>query len=901
MYRHGGRPMPSMHRALIVLPVWCFCVVWMWSWWLFSSEVQFPLLFIPITLALLYEFTLLPSIFLYFVLKAKYPTKRIAEKGKKVAVISLCVPSKESLDIVEKQLIAMSAIKYPHDSWILDEGNSAHIKVLARKHGVKYFSRKGIKKFNQLSPPFQKKTKAGNVNAWLEHVNGYKYDFFVQLDIDHIPKPNYLNKTLGYFRDEDVGWVQAPSVYKNLNHWTARGAAEQELVLQGPLQMGFYGHSSVPFIIGSHCTYRMSAVRKIGGFQPTRAEDHLDTVYLAHHRYRGVFLPEIIAEGDGPETLSTYLAQQFAWAYSMFQVLLGHTPKLLKAMPWRVRWQFVFAQTWYPLWSLSYLILFTCPLIALWLNREVVVVEQPDMLVHFMPIFIAGFLVWWAARPLMQPREVRLSWRGLLLHAVRWPVIFWAIASALFKIKKPYMITPKGTFAKNIPTLSTYRPFLLLGFVSAFSVLLTTAFRQGNIPQAQSVFALSNAVFMLTICTVDISLRIKQLRPKWSDINLHWSKPLGATILLFVTIAIAIYSPFYSYYTQPVFAETSISEAYYVRQVDNTMSTKELVWQIRQSPHNTSQPTLGMYNSNLDVPPLAISYIQHTFVDWRNPRYLALALANTLQSENVPLVTIEPRGEIDGAKLLKDITAGIYDERLHRIGNILAASKGTVYVRFAHEMELANLYPWGNQDPQIYRDAYMHASNIFRSKSKNVQLVWSPAGNTGAEAYYPGDHFVDLIGTTVLYDEYWYGQYLPSFEQLSSSRKWLHVFGKPVWVVEFGAGAANVDNQKKLISDAVNSFSGLGYKALIYLNMKDANIIGPDYSLRSINDFNERFKSKIDDVITSKPVDSSLADIESENACSVKSDNINEFEAVKQLLNPKPLVVIEECREASFN
>jgi cellulose synthase (UDP-forming) len=75
--------------------------------------------------------------------------------------------------------------------------------------------------------------------------------------------------------------VQAPSTYGNLDNWVARGAAEQELVLQGPLQRGFYGHSETPFIIGSHCTYRMSAIREIGGFQPTRAEDHLDTLMLA--------------------------------------------------------------------------------------------------------------------------------------------------------------------------------------------------------------------------------------------------------------------------------------------------------------------------------------------------------------------------------------------------------------------------------------------------------------------------------------------------------------------------------------------------------------------------------------------------------------------------------------------
>lgn len=84
----------------------------------------------------------------------------------------------ESLDIVENQLRAMAAITYPHDSWILDEGNDPAIKKMAARYGVKHFSRRGIEKYNQASPPFQAKTKAGNVNAWLDHVRKRKYDFF---------------------------------------------------------------------------------------------------------------------------------------------------------------------------------------------------------------------------------------------------------------------------------------------------------------------------------------------------------------------------------------------------------------------------------------------------------------------------------------------------------------------------------------------------------------------------------------------------------------------------------------------------------------------------------------------------------------------------------------------------
>ena len=125
---------------------------------------------------------------------------------------------------------------------------------------------------------------------------------FVQFDIDHRPRRDYLERVLGYFRDPEVAWVQAPSVCGNLDNWTARGLAEQDMIFQGPLQMGFYGATRTPFIVGSHTSYRTSAIREIGGFQPTRAEDHLDTVVLAAHGYRGVFVPELIAVATGRTT-----------------------------------------------------------------------------------------------------------------------------------------------------------------------------------------------------------------------------------------------------------------------------------------------------------------------------------------------------------------------------------------------------------------------------------------------------------------------------------------------------------------------------------------------------------------------------------------------------------------------
>lgn len=197
---------------------------------------------------------------------------------KKVAVMSLTVPGSEDVEIVRQQLLAMTRIRYPHDSWILvDKEHSPTIQQMAQSLGVHYFSRhdverwgeEKVKYWNQPVPPFKAKTKAGNVNSWID-AYGDAYSHFTQLDIDHKPVPEYLHKVLGYFLDPKVKWVQAPSVYGNVDTWTSRGSAEQEFVLQGPLQMGFYGFCQTPFIIGSHCTYDMAAIRAIGGF-PTNA------------------------------------------------------------------------------------------------------------------------------------------------------------------------------------------------------------------------------------------------------------------------------------------------------------------------------------------------------------------------------------------------------------------------------------------------------------------------------------------------------------------------------------------------------------------------------------------------------------------------------------------------------
>jgi len=500
-------------QYVVLVLLWVLVNLYFWYWWLQAGNVGNPALFTLLSLAFFYEGTLLPSFYTFFVgwmRRPRWTDANLAERAgilKRVAVISLTVPGSESLEIVKRQMLAMKNISYPHESWILvDKVHSPEIEAFATSIGIFYFSRhdvatwgqEQVDAWNQSHPPFKAKTKAGNVNSWID-AYGHQYSHFTQLDIDHIPIPSYLERVLGFFLDPKVKWVQAPSVYGNLGEWTARGSAEQESVLQGPLQMGFFGFCRTPFIIGSHCTYDMAAIRGIGGFQPTRAEDHLDTVFLAAQGYEGVFLPEVIAVGDGPENFETYVAQQFAWAFSMIQVLFTFTPKRIKKYTPRQTVQFLFVQTWYTFWSMTMLMLFTLPLITLFTNTPIARVSYWQFLLHCLPISVMGFIIWLWSHPWHFPQNVDLSWRGILLHIARWLIVFGAFIQVILGVQKPYMITVKGLQQgiKRPFSLAPHYPYFFLIGLSLGACWFYLATVGQSDSQGYLLFALQGAVVLL--------------------------------------------------------------------------------------------------------------------------------------------------------------------------------------------------------------------------------------------------------------------------------------------------------------------------------------------------------------------------------------------------------------------
>lgn len=391
--------------------------------------------------------------------------------GLRVAVLTTIVPGKEPVELVMATLRAMTRIRHDGvlDVWLLDEGDDPEVRRRCAELGVRHFSRKGRPEWNQPTGEFRARTKHGNHNAWRAD-HELDYDVVAQMDPDHVPFPNFLERTLGYFGDPDVAFVVAPQVYGNLREsFVARGAAELAYLFHGVIQRGGNGHDA-PLLIGTNHLYRPAAFRQIGGYQDSIIEDHLTSMALSAtvneqtgRTWKGVYTPDIVAVGEGPATYSDFFSQQKRWAYGIWQIARQHSPRVLPLLGTpQQRRSFLALQTHYP--TTAFVWVGGVLLSVLYLVGGVTVTHLP--LVQWTLLFAAnmvlGLLFTFGMRRFNLVEHERRSWglSGLALDLATAPVYVAAAAAQLAGRPLVYVVTAKGSAATH-DTWRTFRPHLL--------------------------------------------------------------------------------------------------------------------------------------------------------------------------------------------------------------------------------------------------------------------------------------------------------------------------------------------------------------------------------------------------------------------------------------------------------
>jgi endoglucanase len=192
------------------------------------------------------------------------------------------------------------------------------------------------------------------------------------------------------------------------------------------------------------------------------------------------------------------------------------------------------------------------------------------------------------------------------------------------------------------------------------------------------------------------------------------------------------------------------------------------------------------------------------FHQWRAngaPR-LARELDQVLSDGRTPVLSLLPRpygiAFVTRNTLLEDIGDGDYDSTIRSYARAIGMrGPSAVVVRFAPEMELEGAHVWSQGKPDAYIRAYRHLVEVFRAeRATNVVWMWSPAGNDGADKFYPGDDVVDVIGVTILASEAWDKSWgfagARSFERLLDEKyRWAEMFDRPLVVAEAGVSTSS--------------------------------------------------------------------------------------------------------------
>jgi cellulose synthase (UDP-forming) len=516
---------PGQRTKYILFSIaWLATTLYFWTWWLDPAHNIGTGRLIAVSLCIGWVY-LMQLYFVVILQFARVPSSAPPAVGRfRVALIVTKTPA-EPFSMARRTLEGMLSQTYPHDTWLADEDPDPQTIAWCAENNVRISSRKGREDYNQPTWPRRRRCKEGNLAYFYDHWGYDDYDIVVQFDTDHTPQPGYLEEILKPFADPKVGYVSAPSIcsYNADESWAARARLHTEAAFHGILQTGFAG-AMAPMCIGSHYAVRTKALKQAGGLGPELSEDHSTSMLISAKGWRGVHAIDAIAIGDGPANAADLVTQEFQWSRSLVSLLLQYSGPYLATMPFRLQFQFVFCQLWYPIFALCMATLYLLPILALVFDIRYADVTYPAFIAHSAPtiLVLIGFAYAMRADRFMRPVDARILSldKGLFL-CLQWPWVLWGcIMAVLDKMTGSFVdfrVTPKGEAARRAIPKKVVNVYIVLA-LGCFAPV----FFAHNLHAAQGFYLLSTInglVYTLIVAAIAAQyvrenggFRLEQLR-----------------------------------------------------------------------------------------------------------------------------------------------------------------------------------------------------------------------------------------------------------------------------------------------------------------------------------------------------------------------------------------------------
>jgi cellulose synthase/poly-beta-1,6-N-acetylglucosamine synthase-like glycosyltransferase len=435
------------------------------------------------------------------------PTHEVASTDQRIAVL---VPTyNEGIEVLVPTVAAALAMRVPHETWVLDDGDRPEVARLAADLGARYLTR-----------PEHDHAKAGNLNHALTVIDA---DLIAVLDADHVASPDFLTHTLGYFDDPRVALVQTPQEFYNLEsfehergpHTHVADQPDDATTLRFHEQTLFYrilqpgkNRWSAAFWCGTGAVVRVAALRDVGGVATDTITEDIHTTIRLHRRgWRTVYHNEVLARGLAASDAATYQLQRHRWGTGAMQVLRRENPMVVSGLTLPQRLSYASTLLgWFDAWrSLGYLML---PPLVLATGAVPIKADPLTFVVAFLTTFTLGQL---ALRVLSRGSHRPVL--SILFEFVRMTPNLLATLTLFTNRRATFRVTPKGRTGTG--RVRAHVPRLLQGVlaISVLSVAWYGATLAGWTPTDYAVPWAAHAAFGWTLVNVVLVwLAIRRVR-----------------------------------------------------------------------------------------------------------------------------------------------------------------------------------------------------------------------------------------------------------------------------------------------------------------------------------------------------------------------------------------------------
>jgi cellulose synthase/poly-beta-1,6-N-acetylglucosamine synthase-like glycosyltransferase len=399
----------------------------------------------------------------------------------------------EPYEMILETLTAIQNITYPHQTYLCDEADDPYLKSVCEQLGVHHVTR--IKKVN---------AKAGNINNALAQSSG---ELCLVLDPDHVPFPEFLDPIVAHFDDPEIGYVQVVQAYYNQRiGWIAKGAAQQTYHFYGPMMMCMNSYGTAQ-AIGANCTFRRTALESIGGHAAGLAEDMHTAMQLHAKQWKSVYVPQVLARGLVPATLSAYYKQQIKWSRGVFELLVTSYVKLFTKFTWRQKIHYGLLPLFY-LSGFIFLINFSIPILSLFMDVYPLKMDFSEFLVISIPfitsvVLIRHFVQEWV----MEDNERGFHLVGGLLLIGTWWIFILGFVYTIIRKNVPYIPTPKDV--KDEKNLKNNLPNIAVLVVSLVAIAYGLYTDWSPFTFFMSAIALLNCMFMVFMLMASSELKLQ--------------------------------------------------------------------------------------------------------------------------------------------------------------------------------------------------------------------------------------------------------------------------------------------------------------------------------------------------------------------------------------------------------